>query len=103
MKPKVVLSLRALRDLQNIGDYLAREGGRRVAGAWVDKLEARALGLADNAERGQKLTSLGPTYRRLVVRPYLIIYEINERSIDIQRIVHGAQDFSALFPPQKAE
>jgi plasmid stabilization system protein ParE len=41
---------------------------------------------------------MAPKRRRIVVRPYLIVYRImSPRLIRIVRMVHGARDLPALF------
>jgi plasmid stabilization system protein ParE len=80
-----------------IGDYLLRVAGNRTALKWIDRPEAKALGLARQPYAGAESADLGGR-RRVVVRPYLIIYCIAPPDlVRIVRIVHGARDLPALF------
>lgn len=95
---KVELARRARRDLLEIGDYLERVASRRTAFRWVVRLEERALALAREPFAGAELPDLGGR-RRVVVRPYLIVYRIVSKDlVRVVRIVHGARDLPALFP-----
>lgn len=72
---KVEITRRARIDLIEIGDYLERVAGKRIAFRWVERLEARALGLALQPYAGVEDSELGGR----------------------RRVVHGARDLPALF------
>ena len=94
---KVEITAKARLDLIDIGDYLERVASRPTALRWVMRLESRALGLAKRPYAGVELPELGGR-RRLVVRPYLIIYRITSKKlVQVVRVVHGARDLPALF------
>jgi toxin ParE1/3/4 len=94
---KVELALRARLDLIEIGDYLERVASRRTALRWVTRLEAKALSLGEQPYAGAEDSELGGR-RRIVVRPYLIVYRIIPSDlVRVVRIVHGARDLPALF------
>lgn len=93
---KVQLAPRARLDLIQIGDYLERESGRRIARRWIERLEAKALDLEKQPYIGAEDASLGGR-RRLVVRPYLIVYRISNNVVRVLRVVHGARDLPNLF------
>lgn len=87
----------AERDLQSIGDYLEREASPRVARRWIARLLAAAEALAEMPLIGVQDEDLGGR-RRLIVRPYLIIYRtLDDGSVRIVRVVHGARDIPSLF------
>jgi toxin ParE1/3/4 len=88
----------ARRDLDQIAAYLEQEAGKRVAGRWVRRLEARILQLADFPHAGAEDDQLGVGRRRLVERPYLIVYRILAPNlVRVVRVVHGARDLPSLF------
>lgn len=94
---KVEITRRARVDLVEIGDYLQRVAGWRTALRWVERIETRALGLADQPYAGAEDAELGGR-RRVVVRPYLIVYRVmSPELVRVVRIVHGARDLPALF------
>jgi toxin ParE1/3/4 len=94
---KVELAPRARLDLIEIGDYLERVASARTALRWVTRLEARALRLGEQPYVGAEDSDLGGR-RRIVVRPYLIIYRIVSGDlVRVVRRVHGARDLPAMF------
>jgi len=92
MDYKVILSRRALADLEQIVRYIAAS----------DPAAAGRLGtrLLDQAETLCRLPHRGgpvrrrPGVRKLVLRPYLIFYRVDDaaRRVDVLRFWHGAQD-----------
>jgi toxin ParE1/3/4 len=94
---KVEITAKARLDLIDIGDYLERVASRRTALRWVTRLESKALGLAKRPHAGAELAELGGR-RRLVVRPYIVVYRIvSKKLVQVVRVVHGARDLPALF------
>jgi len=94
---KVEIAPRARRDLIEIGDYLERVAGSRTALRWMTRIETKALGLATQPYSGAEDPELGGR-RRVLVRPYLIIYRIvSGERVRIVRIVHGARDLPTLL------
>jgi toxin ParE1/3/4 len=81
----------AVRDFTHICDYIEKHGGsatsRRVALSIHRSLEM----LAEFPELGR--TGRKPDTRELVFTgfPYLAIYRIRENTVEIVRILHGAQ------------
>lgn len=96
---RVRLSSEAEADLESIADFLA-ETDPIYAGDTVRSLRAACDGLG----RYPRRYPLVPRYIHLGVRRrisgrYLIFYAVNDRSVDIFRIVHGATDYErTLFP-----
>ena len=70
-----------------------------------------AMNLANNIENNLKLLALNPKlgriprdvdirklgYRYLIVQNYLIFYKVENKSILIHRILHGARDYKSLL------
>lgn len=94
----VEVSPAAARDLDAIADHVANEAEAHVAGRWVARLRSRIAGLADFPLAGVEDGPLGPGRRRLVERPYLIIYRVvREDLVRVIRIVHGARELPTLL------
>lgn len=94
---KVEFARRARLDLIEIGDYLESSAGRRTARRWVERLEARAMSLTSQPHAGAEIPGLAGR-RRLVVRPYVIVYRIlNADLVRVARVLHGARDLPGLF------
>ena len=95
----VHLTAEAERDLEAIGDYIARDNPARAL-SFVQELRGKCLGLADMAER----FPLVPRYESAGIRrrghgSYLIFYRVEPDKVAIIHILHGAQDYaSILFP-----
>jgi len=78
----------------------SRPKGRTLPNRLLKKIENSLRLLATNPYLGRvpndaALLDLG--YRYLVVQNYLIFYVVEERTIFVHRIVHGARDYLGLF------
>ena len=86
-------------DFTEIVIYIAAERPD-AAESLAQKIETSLKLLATNPYLGRvprdaALLDLG--YRYLVVQNYLIFYVVEERTILVHRIVHGARDYLGLF------
>jgi toxin ParE1/3/4 len=100
-RPKhTVRLLRAAEDdFTEIVSYVAAERPA-AAESLAQKIESSLRLLAANPYLGRvpkdaALLDLG--YRFLIVQNYLIFYVVEERTIFVHRIVHGARDLLGLF------
>lgn len=96
---KVILSTKAERDLEDIGDFIAEASPERAAG-FVAELERKALRLATYPKR----FALAPGLEHLEIRRqvhgrYLIFYRVGSDRVDVLRILHGARDYPSLLGP----
>lgn len=96
-------SIRLLRaaedDFTEIITYIAADKPS-AAEALATKIENNLNLLCKNPRLGripneEELIKLG--YRYLVVQNYLVFYTIEERTVYVHRIVHGARDYLNLF------
>jgi len=88
----------ANRDLVSIIAAIRENAGARVAARWRRIFEERANALAEQPFLGAADEDLGSGRRRLVVAPYLIVYELpSPDEVSILRVVHGARDLPSLF------
>jgi toxin ParE1/3/4 len=86
-------------DFTEIISYIAAEKPDAVE-SLAQRIEHSLRLLATNPYLGRvpkdaALLDLG--YRYLIVQNYLIFYVVEERTIVVHRIVHGARDFLGLF------
>ena len=86
-------------DFTEIVSYVAAERPN-AAESLAQRIENSLRLLAANAYLGRvpkdvALLDLG--YRYLIVQNYLIFYVIEERTVFVHRIVHGARDLLDLF------
>ena len=94
---KVEISDGATADLERIGDWIAQENPVR-AESFVEDLEAECMNLAYFPERYPVYKNIDVgQLRRKAYGNYLIFYVIDEKLVNIARILHGAQDYSDLF------
>jgi len=86
-------------DLAEIITYIA-EDRLSAAEKFADKIEKRLARLADHPALGripgeEELARLG--YRYLVIDNYLVFYTVDEQTVLIHRIIHGARDYVSLL------
>ena len=100
-KPKYTVRLLRVAedDLNEIMTYIAAEN-RTAAEMIVTKIEKNLTRLScysyiGKIPKDEELSHLG--YRFLVVENYLIFYTIEEHTILIHRIIHGARDYLKLL------
>jgi plasmid stabilization system protein ParE len=96
----VELAAEAERDLERIGDWIARDNPARAA-SFVEELLTACLGLADFPER----FPLVPRYERHGVRHrvhgnYMICYRVEREKVTVVHVLHGAMDYAALLFPE---
>jgi toxin ParE1/3/4 len=95
----VELTAEAERDLEAIGDYIARDNPARAL-SFIQELRGKCLALADMPER----FPLVPRYEALGVRRrghgrYLIFYRVDPNAVVIVHVLHGAQDYGEILFP----
>lgn len=98
---QVLLTGHAVRDLDEILDYLASHESAARAGQVLDRIEGAFRGLATFPERGahpQELLALGiREYRQILSKPYRVMYRIVERRVYVYLIADGRRDMQALL------
>ncbi len=95
----VELTREAERDLERIGDYIARDNPARAV-TFLRELRDKCLSLAEMPER----FPLVPRYeavgvRRRVHGRYLIFYRVEADRVAVVHVLHGAQDYEAILFP----
>jgi toxin ParE1/3/4 len=97
------LTIRLLRaaeeDLSEIYEYIASEN-RKAAEAILTRIEKDLAHLARQPQLGrvpsdEELVCMG--YRYLIVTDYLVFYTLEEQTVLIHRIIHGARDYLRLM------
>jgi toxin ParE1/3/4 len=101
MPPKYTIRLlpAAEADFTEIIAYIALDNPS-AAGTLAGLIEKKLAGLQRVPFRGkipdeENLSRMG--YRYLVVGNYLIFYTVEQHSVWIHRIIHGARDYLSLF------
>ena|SRR5829696_122437 len=94
---KVEFSISARRDLIAIFEHL-QPLNARAARRIVDDLEKRCRSLSRFPRRGTPVLTRGDVLlRRLVVGQYLVFYEVLDRIVVIDAVLHGARDYEGLL------
>ena len=96
----VHLTAEAERDLEQIGDWIARDNPARAV-TFINEIQHACLDLADFPER----FPLVPRYEAQQVRHrakgnYLIFSRVERRKVVILHVLHGAMDYSVLLTPE---
>jgi toxin ParE1/3/4 len=87
----------ARQDLRKISAWIADENPLR-AKTFAGELRAACRSVLNFPESNQLLEmARSQTVRRKVYGNYLIFYRVKEQTVEILRILHGAQDYSDLF------
>jgi toxin ParE1/3/4 len=93
----VAFSDQALRDLEAIGDHIARDNPNR-AESFIEELVEKCLDLANFPQAFplvERFARLGIRKRRY--RSYLIFYRAADDRVDIVHVLHGARDYEAVL------
>jgi toxin ParE1/3/4 len=95
--PRYILSPETRSDLRDIRDYLAREGGSRVARYVLQEITAAFHLLADHPEAGHSRRDLTPLPVKFwPVFSYVIVYDPGTRPLAIVRVLHGGRNVAAI-------
>lgn len=87
----------ALRDLEEIGDFISRDNPRRAA-TFVDELIDRCGELGDFPQAFPFVSRYARRgIRKLAYRRYLIFYRVIDQRVEIIHVLHGARDYSSIL------
>lgn len=95
---RVRFTLSSRLDLQEIGDFIAKDN-EHAAHQLIVRLEERCGSLASNNRIGRQRTDIRPDVRSITEGLYVILYRIVKDDIQILRIVHGKRDIAKLTLP----
>ena len=88
----------AITDLEEIGDYIARDNPRRAA-SFVAELRRQCVKLTRSPEGYRQRPELGEGIRSCAYGNYVIFFTIQADALLIVRILHGAMDIESQFQP----
>ena len=98
---EVFLTDDALRDLEDIDDYIAAADSPKKAEYVIGRIEEAFLSLSDMPERGSypgELLNLGiKEYREVFFKPYRIVYRVRDKSVYVYLIADGRRDMQTLL------
>lgn len=90
------LSDEAIRDLEELCDYLA-QNEPKAASRIFDNIRQRCKLLAQFPNMGKSYDRFAPDLRGFVIEDYIIFYYPRQDGIDVVRIVSGYRDLETLF------
>ena len=93
---RCVFSPLAERDLEEIGDHIARDNPRRAV-TFIKDIRKRCAAIAVNPAAASVRAELGPVIRMVPLGRYLTFYTVESEIVRIERILHGARDLADLF------
>jgi toxin ParE1/3/4 len=89
---------RALRDLVDIADYIARDD-RTAARDWIERLRERARIASMAPHGGRRVPEVArDDVRETYLRTYRIIYRVQGRSIVVLTVFEGRRRFRRINP-----
>ncbi len=93
---QVIFSPLAERDLEDIGDYIARDNPRRAL-SFVIELRRQCTKIATAPQAYRPRPELGDDIRSCAHGNYVIFFHDDRKGLSIVRILHGAMDIEARF------
>ncbi len=101
MSYQVFLTRDAVRDLEELDEYLAASDSDEKADYVLNKIEAALQRLSESPERGSRpreLLALGVgEYHQVFFKPYRIIYTIRGKRVYVLLIADGRRDMESLL------
>ena len=98
---KVILAPFAVRDIEDIIQYIREQDSRDAAIHVLDNLEHTIFSLANLPNRGapvKELSALGiKNIREIYFKPYRIIYEIGSETVHVFCVADGRRDMLSLL------
>lgn len=94
---RLLISPRAAADLDEIGEFIARDNPARAA-SFVAELEAKCRTIASSPEGYPARPDLAEGVRMAVHGRYLLFFRALDDSgaVRIERVLHGARDLPGL-------
>jgi toxin ParE1/3/4 len=91
------LTPEASRDMERIADDLANFSGLPSSDRFLSGLTKALARLTRFPNLGHQRNDLSPGIRNLIYEKYLILYRIDDESLEILRVVRGNQNLENLF------
>lgn len=92
----VVFSPAAVQDLEEIGDYIARDNPVRAV-TFIREIREHCNLIASATTAAPLWPELGDNIRMVVHGHYLIFYTAADAEVRIERVLHGARDVVRRF------
>jgi toxin ParE1/3/4 len=93
---RCTISPLAESDLEEIGDYNARDNPHRAI-SFIQEIKERCFNVSEMPESAPLREKLGEGIRMVPFGRYLIFYTIDREGVRIERILHGARNIPILY------
>lgn len=97
MTPQFRLTEPAIKDIEQIADYIAKQAGLQQSERFLSKLDGKFAKISQFPHLGRRRDEILPGLRSLPIDDYLILYMPIDNDVEIFRVVSGYRDISALF------
>ncbi|MBF2017225.1 MAG: type II toxin-antitoxin system RelE/ParE family toxin [Rivularia sp. T60_A2020_040] len=87
----------AIKDIEQIADYIAKQAGLQQSERFLSKLDGKFSKIAQFPNLGRRRDEILTGLRSLPIDDYLILYIPIENNVEIFRVVSGYRDISVLF------
>ena len=88
-------TIAATEDLEQILSFISRDKPG-AAVAWVEKIEAKCVAIANAPETGQQMPQLGNDIRASVLGRYMIFHRYTNERLDVLRVIPGGAEVTEL-------
>ncbi len=85
----------ARADIVAIGNYLRENAGEVIAERFIERIIAVVDSLKTSPRRHRERPELAPGLRATGIRKYLIFYRVEQDTVTIVRVLHGARNITA--------
>lgn len=86
----------AVRDLESIGDFIARDDPARAV-SFIDEMLAACRRIGERPRAFQRRDDLARGLRQAVHGRYLILFTLRADGVVIERVLHGARRLEDLI------
>lgn len=91
-----IFSVIAELDLEEIGDYIARDNPERAV-SFIQEIRGHCLKITAYPEAAPPRPELCEGIRMVPFGRYLIFYTVHADHVRVERIIHGARNIPDLF------
>ena len=98
---RVLLTSLADADVADIIADIGAKAGRRTAEKYVAEFDRLFMRLGEYPLSGAPRTTLGPSVRIALLRPYVVIYDFDRSrdAVTVLRVLHGRREMTRRMPP----
>jgi toxin ParE1/3/4 len=94
--PRLRITPRATLDLIEIWNYIA-DGSVEIADMFIDQLHEAMQNLCRHPGMGRQREELAPRIRSFPFQRYIIFYRVDQKTLEVVRVIHGARDVENSF------